>query len=38
MGLSRVFLAERGAPRKLLRDVELVPVRTIQDLMKRVFT
>jgi DNA repair protein RadA/Sms len=38
MGLSRVFLAERGAPRKPLRDVELVPVRTIQDLMKRVFT
>jgi DNA repair protein RadA/Sms len=37
MGLERVFLAERGMPRKATRDVELIPVRTIQDLMRRVF-
>lgn len=37
MGLQRVYLAERGMPRKATRDVELVPVRTIQDLIRRVF-
>jgi DNA repair protein RadA/Sms len=37
MGLQRVYLAERGVPRKASRDVELVPVRTIQDLIRRVF-
>jgi DNA repair protein RadA/Sms len=37
MGLERVYLAERGMPRKTTRDVELIPVRTIQDLMRRVF-
>lgn len=37
MGLQRVYLAERGMPRKPSRDVELIAVRTIQDLMRRVF-
>ena len=37
MGLERVYLAERGMPRKTTRDVELISVRTIQDLMRRVF-
>ena len=37
MGLERVYLAERGMPRKASRDVELIPVRTIQDLIRRVF-
>ena len=37
MGLERVYLSERGMPRKAARDVELVPVRTIQDLIRRVF-
>lgn len=37
MGLRRIYLAERGVPRKASRDVELVPVRTIQDLLRRVF-
>jgi DNA repair protein RadA/Sms len=38
MGMKRVYLAERGVPKKLSRDVELIPVRTIQDLLRRVFT
>ncbi len=37
MGLKRVYLSERGVPRKLPRGVELVPVRTIQDVLRRVF-
>jgi DNA repair protein RadA/Sms len=38
MGLTRVYLADRGMPRRTPRDVELVGVRTIQDLLTRVFT
>ena len=38
MGMRTVFLGERGIPKKRARDVELVPVRTIQDLLRRVFT
>jgi DNA repair protein RadA/Sms len=38
MGMKKVFLAERGVPKKASRDVELIPVRTIQDLLRRVFT
>jgi DNA repair protein RadA/Sms len=38
MGMKRVYLSERGVPRKPSRDAELVPVRTIQDLLRRVFT
>jgi len=38
MGMRRVYLGERGVPKKISRDIELVPVRTIQDLMRRVFT
>jgi DNA repair protein RadA/Sms len=37
MGMKRVYLAERGVPKKMTREVELIPVRTIQDLMRRVF-
>jgi DNA repair protein RadA/Sms len=39
MGMHRVFLAERGVPRRGLRgeDVELVGVRTIQDLLRGLF-
>jgi DNA repair protein RadA/Sms len=37
MGLERIYLAERGVPRKASRDVELIPVRTIQDLIRRMF-
>ncbi|HEY5062103.1 MAG TPA: DNA repair protein RadA, partial [Gemmatimonadaceae bacterium] len=38
MGLTRVYLADRGMPRRAAREVELVGVRTIQDLLNRVFT
>jgi DNA repair protein RadA/Sms len=38
MGLRRVYLAERGVPKRTARDVELIPVRTIQDLLARLFT
>jgi hypothetical protein len=37
MGLTCVYLADRGMPRRMARDVELVGVRTIQDLLTRVF-
>jgi DNA repair protein RadA/Sms len=37
MGLERIYLAERAVPRKAPRDVELVPARTIQELIRRVF-
>ena len=38
MGMRRVYLAERGLPKRGTRDVELVGVRTIQDLLRRLFT
>src|SRR5512132_1575430 len=34
MGMKRVYLAERGAPKRVGRDVELVSVNTIQDLLR----
>jgi DNA repair protein RadA/Sms len=37
MGMHRVYLAERGVPRRGVRDVEIVGVRTIQDLLRRLF-
>jgi DNA repair protein RadA/Sms len=36
MGMRRVYLAERGMPKRVGRDIELVGVRTIQDLLGRV--
>jgi DNA repair protein RadA/Sms len=38
MGMKRVYLSERGVPKRKHRDVELVGVRTIQDLLRRIFT
>jgi hypothetical protein len=38
MGLRRVYVGERGVPKRLSRDVELIGVRTIQDLLRRLFT
>src|SRR5437763_7985344 len=38
MGMRAVYLAERAVPRRVPKEVELVPVRTIQDLLKRLFT
>ncbi|HEY7396640.1 MAG TPA: DNA repair protein RadA, partial [Gemmatimonadaceae bacterium] len=38
LGLKRVYLSERGVPKRASRDVELITVRTVQDLLKRTFT
>jgi predicted ATP-dependent serine protease len=38
MGMKRVYLAERGAPKRVGRDVELVSVKTIRDAFQRLFT
>ena len=38
MGMHRVFLAERGVPKRAPKGVEMVGVRTIQQLFSRVFT
>ncbi len=38
MGMRRVFLAERGLPKRGPRDVELVGVRTIHDVFRHLFT
>ena len=37
MGMKRVYIAERGMPKRVSRDVELVGVRTIPDLFRRLF-
>jgi DNA repair protein RadA/Sms len=37
MGMRTVYLAERGVPKRGSRDVELVGVRTIQDLLRGLF-
>jgi DNA repair protein RadA/Sms len=38
MGIRRVFLAERGMPKRVPKGTELVGVRTIQDALRRLFT
>ena len=38
MGIKRVFLAERGLPKRVPKGTELVGVRTIQDALRRLFT
>jgi DNA repair protein RadA/Sms len=38
MGMTRVYLSERGIPKRASRGVELVGVRTIQDLLRLVFS
>ena len=37
LGMKKVYLAERGLPKRSSQNVELVGVRTIQDLLRRVF-
>jgi len=37
MGMTRVYLAERGAPKRNSRDVAVIGVRTISDLFQRLF-
>jgi len=38
MGMTRVYLAERGMPKRAAKGIELVGVRTIHDMLKRVFS
>jgi DNA repair protein RadA/Sms len=38
MGIQRVYLAERGMPKRVPRGVELIGVQTIQDALRRLFT
>ena len=38
MGIQRVYLAERGMPKRVPRGVELIGVRTIQDALRKLFT
>ncbi len=37
MGMRRVFLAERGIPKRATRDAEVIGVRAIHDLFQRLF-
>src|SRR6185312_16174984 len=37
MGMRRVYLAERGAPRRMPKGLEVIGVRTIPELLRQVF-
>ena len=37
MGMGRVFLAERSVSKRVSRDVEVIPVRAIGDMFRRIF-
>ena len=37
LGMRRIYLAERGVPKRATRDIEVVGVRTIGELFQRVF-
>lgn len=37
MGMHRAYVAERAVPRKATRDIEVIGVRTIGDLFRRLF-
>jgi len=37
LGMRRMYLAERGIPKRVTRDIEVIGVRTIGDLFQRVF-
>jgi DNA repair protein RadA/Sms len=37
MGMRHVYLAERGVPKRASKDVQVVGVRTIADLFRRLF-
>jgi DNA repair protein RadA/Sms len=38
MGMQRIYLAERGLPKRVPKGIELIGVRTIQDALRRLFT
>jgi DNA repair protein RadA/Sms len=37
LGMRRIYLAERGVPKRVSREIEVVGVKTIGDLFQRVF-
>jgi len=37
LGMRRIYLAERGIPKRVTRDIEVIGVRTISDLFRRTF-
>ncbi len=37
LGMRRIYLAERGVPKRVTREIEVVGVKTIGDLFQRVF-
>jgi DNA repair protein RadA/Sms len=37
LGMRRIYLAERGIPKRVTRDIEVIGVRTISDLFRRAF-
>ena len=37
MGLRQAYVAERGVPKRLSRNIEVIGVRTIEDLLRRLF-
>jgi DNA repair protein RadA/Sms len=37
LGMRRIYLAERGVPKRVTRDIEVIGVRTISDLFRRTF-
>ena len=37
LGMRRIYIAERGVPKRVTRDIEVVGVRTIGELFQRVF-
>jgi DNA repair protein RadA/Sms len=37
MGMTTAYVSERGVPKRAVRDIRVVPVRTIRELFERVF-
>jgi hypothetical protein len=37
MGMTTAYVAERGVPKRVTRDIRVVPARTIRELFERVF-
>jgi DNA repair protein RadA/Sms len=37
LGMGRIYLSERGVPKRVTRDIDVIGVRTIGDLFQRVF-
>ena len=37
LGMQRIYLAERGVPKRVTREIDVIGVKTIGDLFQRVF-